>query len=110
MLTDSQFHDYITTLDDVWIDDSFGNESIVYKRGQQPDGKIIAVVTKGSAPLQISLRCDPQLAKRLRDTYETVMPGQNVNKKHWNTILCTGQLGQDEIFDLVRLSHQLGES
>jgi predicted DNA-binding protein (MmcQ/YjbR family) len=43
----------------------------------------------------------------LREKYETVLPGYHLNKKHWNTIICSGQLGDEEVFDLARLSYQL---
>jgi predicted DNA-binding protein (MmcQ/YjbR family) len=53
------------------------------------------------------LKCDPQLAELLREKYETVLPGYHLNKKHWNTIVCTGQVSDDEILDFTRLSYQL---
>ena len=58
-------------------------------------------------PLRVSLKCDPQLAEILREKYETVVPGYHLNKKHWNTIICSGQLSDDEIKDLARLSYDL---
>ena len=71
------------------------------------EGKLFAIVADESDPLRVSLKCDPQLAATLRERYESVLPGYHLNKKHWNTILCTGQLTNDEIFDLVRLSYRL---
>jgi predicted DNA-binding protein (MmcQ/YjbR family) len=68
---------------------------------------MFAIVAEDSKPLRVSLKCDPQLAIVLRDKYETVVPGYHLNKKHWNTIICTGQLGDEEIKDLVRLSYRL---
>jgi predicted DNA-binding protein (MmcQ/YjbR family) len=35
------------------------------------------------------------------------MPGYHLNKKHWNTIVLTGQLSWDEIKDLIRHSYDL---
>jgi predicted DNA-binding protein (MmcQ/YjbR family) len=35
------------------------------------------------------------------------MPGYHLNKKHWNTIILTGQLSQAEIEDLIRHSYLL---
>ncbi|MCY1554706.1 putative protein YjbR [compost metagenome] len=68
---------------------------------------MFAIIQGGSKPLRLSLQCDPQLAEILREKYETVLPGYHLNKKHWNTILCTGQVPEDELFDLVRLSYRL---
>ncbi|MBC7764698.1 MmcQ/YjbR family DNA-binding protein, partial [Microbacteriaceae bacterium] len=56
---------------------------------------------------RISLKCDPNLAINLREKYESVLPGHHLSKKHWNTVLCTGQLSDDELEDLVRLSYRL---
>jgi predicted DNA-binding protein (MmcQ/YjbR family) len=58
-------------------------------------------------PLQISLKCDPLLAETLREKYDTVMPGYHLNKKHWNTILLTGQIEWEEIEGLIRHSYNL---
>jgi|TARA_B100001250_G_C19776422_1_gene779756 predicted DNA-binding protein (MmcQ/YjbR family) len=101
------FADFITGLPKVWLDYPFGEEAAVYKYGNKPEGKIVAIVAEESDPLRVSLKCDPKLAEHLREKYETVLPGYHLNKKHWNTIICTGQLTDDEIFDLARHSYEL---
>jgi predicted DNA-binding protein (MmcQ/YjbR family) len=75
----------------------------VYKVGD----KMFALVPEGSDPLRISLKCDPQLAQHLREKYESVMPGYHLNKKHWNSIVLSGQLSWEEVQDLIRHSYQL---
>lgn len=102
-----EFEEFILSLPSVWLDYPFGEDVAVYKYGQKPDGKIVAIVTEKSKPLRISLKCDPKLAEHLRSKYESVLPGYHLNKKHWNTIICSGQLTNDEVFDLARHSHQL---
>lgn len=108
-MTHKQFEEFVLSLPGVWLDYPFGEHLAVYKFGRDNDGKgkMIALVLEGSQPLRISMKCDPLLAQRLRDTYETVLPGYHLNKKHWNTIICSGQLTDEEIFDLARLSWQL---
>ncbi len=106
-MTHKEFEEYILQFTNVWLDYPFGEGTAVYKYGDEPDGKIVAIVAEGSSPLRVSLKCDPQLAVNLREKYETVLPGYHLNKKHWNTIICSGQLGSDEIFDLARLSYRL---
>lgn len=106
-MTHKEFEDYILQFADVWLDYPFGEGTAVYKYGDKPEGKIVAIVAEGSNPLRVSLKCDPQLAVNLREKYETVLPGYHLNKKHWNTIICSGQLSDDEIHDLVRLSYRL---
>lgn len=95
------------TLPKVWLDYPFGEDVAVYKFGEKPEGKIVAIVAEKTDPLRVSLKCDPVLARHLREKYESVQPGYHLNKKHWNTIVCSGQLSNDEILDLVRHSHQL---
>ena len=92
-----------------WLDFPFGEGTSVYKVGNKAnnDGKLFAIIADGSNPLRVSLKCDPQLAENLREKYESVLPGYHLNKKHWNTIICTGQLSDDEIKDLAVLSYRL---
>lgn len=85
------------------LDYPFGEGVAVYKTGEH----MFAIIKEGSSPLSLSLKCDPLLAKTLRERYESVMPGYHLNKKHWNTILMTGQLSFDEIKDLIRHSYEL---
>ncbi len=106
-MTHKEFEDFILQFADVWLDYPFGEGTAVYKYGEKPEGKIVAIVAEESKPLRVSLKCDPQLAVNLREKYETVLPGYHLNKKHWNTIICSGQLSDDEIFDLARLSYNL---
>ena len=106
-MTHEEFSDFILKLPKMWLDYPFGEEAAVYKYGVKPEGKIVAIVSEGSNPLRISLKCDPKLAEHLREKYESVLPGYHLNKKHWNTIVCSGQLTDQEIFDLARHSHQL---
>ena len=108
-MTHEQFEQYILSLPGVWLDYPFGEGTAVYKFGRENDGagKMVALVREDSKPLQVSLKCDPLLAKTLRERYETVLPGYHLNKKHWNTIICSGQLGDDGILDLALLSYNL---
>lgn len=68
---------------------------------------MFALIQEGSDPVRLSLKCDPQLAELLREKYETVLPGYHLNKKHWNTIICTGQVPTEELQDFIRHSYEL---
>jgi predicted DNA-binding protein (MmcQ/YjbR family) len=85
------------------LDYPFGENTAVYKIND----KMFALVTENKEPVQISLKCDPLLAETLREKYDSVMPGYHLNKKHWNTIVLTGQLEWDEVTDLIRHSYDL---
>lgn len=108
-MTHKELEEHLLSLPEVWLDYPFGDDAAVYKIGQKEDGggKMFAIVGEKSDPLRVSLKCDPQLAVTLREKYESIVPGYHLNKKHWNTVICTGQLSKDEIFDLVRLSYDL---
>ena len=98
-----EVEEYILSMPDAWLDYPFGEGVAVYKIGE----RMFALIAEGKDPVQISLKCDPALAQVLRERYETVMPGQHLNKKHWNTILLSGQLPNNEIEDLIRHSYLL---
>lgn len=87
----------------------FGESVAVYKIGDEK-GKMFALIAEGSSPVRISLKCDPGLAELLREKYETVLPGYHLNKRHWNTIICSGQLPEEELRDLVRHSYELAKA
>lgn len=95
--------EYILTLPNARLDYPFGEGVAVYKVGE----KMFALIEEKSSPLRLSLKCDPQLAVTLRERYESVMPGYHLNKKHWNTMLLTGQLSWEEVQDLIRHSYEL---
>ena len=73
--------------------------------GSQSTGKMFALIAESKQPLQLSLKCDPLLAITLREKYETVLEGYHLNKKHWNTILLTGQLPWEEVQGLILHSY-----
>ena len=105
-MTHRELEEYIMSMSGTMLDYPFGKELAVYKIGDEK-GKMFALISEGSQPLRVSLKCDPQLAQNLREKYESVLPGYHLNKKHWNTIICSGQLSDEEIFDLVRHSYEL---
>jgi predicted DNA-binding protein (MmcQ/YjbR family) len=97
---------YLLSMPDAILDYPFGKDVAVYKVGGL-GGKMFALIPENKVPVNISLKCDPLLAKKLRDTYETVMEGYHLNKKHWNTIILSGQLPWEEIQGLIRHSYDL---
>ena len=89
--------DYILSMPNSWLDYPFGEGVAVYKIGSKDSGKMFALIREGKQPLQISLKCDPELAKVLRETYDEVQAGYHLNKKHWNTIVLAGQTPWEEV-------------
>lgn len=108
-MTHKELEEYLLSFPNAWLDFPFGEGTSVYKVGdkEKGEGKLFAIIADESKPLRVSLKCDPNLAETLREKYETVLPGYHLNKKHWNTIVCSGQLSDEEIKDLARLSYDL---
>lgn len=107
-MTQEELQTTLLSYPNVWVDTPFDEKTLVYKIGHaETGGKFFAIIEDGSKPVRLSLKCDPQLAELLRERYESVLPGYHLNKKHWNTILCTGQLPLDELHDLIRHSYEL---
>lgn len=109
MVEHGEIERQLLALPDTWLDYPFGEGVAVYKFGEKgsKDSKMFALIQEGSKPVRLSLKCDPQLALVLREKYETVLPGYHLNKKHWNTIVCSGQVSDEELRDLIRHSYEL---
>lgn len=108
-MTHKELEQYLLEFPNTWLDYPFGEGTSVYKVGNKEagEGKLFAIIADDSKPLRVSLKCDPQLAENLREKYESVVPGYHLSKKHWNTIICSGQLSEVEIKDLAHLSYRL---
>lgn len=106
-MTHKEIEEILLNYPNTRLDFPFGEDTSVYKVGEGDDAKIFAIIADNSKPLRLSLKCDPILAETLREKYETILPGFHLNKKHWNTILMTGQLPDEEIKGLITLSYNL---
>lgn len=107
----SEIQEYLLSKPKTRLDFPFGPEAEVYKvsvGGADKDGeKMFAIIQAGKDPVNLSLKCDPVLAEHLREKFVTVMPGYHLNKKHWNTIVCSGEVSDDDLKDLIDLSYRL---
>ncbi|HKU19156.1 MAG TPA: MmcQ/YjbR family DNA-binding protein [Candidatus Saccharimonadales bacterium] len=103
MISHKEVEQYLLSMPNATLDYPFGEGVAVYK----VHDKMFALVKEGSEPVSLSLKCDPLLAQTLREKYESVMPGYHLNKKHWNTMVLSGQLSWQEVQDLIRHSYQL---
>jgi predicted DNA-binding protein (MmcQ/YjbR family) len=81
----------------------FGDEVSVFKVG----GKMFALSHLDGEPLQVSVKCHPELAVQLRSAYEAITPGYHLNKRHWNTITLDGSVPDEMVADLVGDSYDL---
>ncbi len=79
-----------------------GAMQLAFYRGE----KIFLVMQKGTQPLRIEIRCDRKLSKMLQERYESVMQGRALGRNGME-IICSGQLSDDEVIDLVRHSYEI---
>ena len=81
----------------------FGPENSVFKVG----GKMFAISALERTPLEVSLKCEPELAVELRATYSAIRPGYHLNKRHWNTVTLDETLPDKLVRDLIEDSYDL---
>ena len=82
----------------------FGDNVIVFKI----NNKIFLLLPLDADQLQFNVKCDPDLAIELRESYpESVLPGYHMNKKHWNTVIADGRLTKKQLLKMVDDSYSL---
>ena len=69
-------------------------------------GRIMMCIEAGTAPLRLELRCDRKLSKTLQERYESVMESRALGRNGIE-VICSGQLSDDEVFDLVRHAYEM---
>ena len=70
-------------------------------------GKMFALSALEREPLEVSVKCEPELAVELRNSYPAIRPGYHLNKRHWNTITLDGSLPDQLVRDLIEDSYDL---
>jgi predicted DNA-binding protein (MmcQ/YjbR family) len=81
----------------------FGPENSVFKVA----GKIFALTRLDAKPLRVSLKCEPEIAVRLRGAHPEIIPGYHLNKRHWNTVDLAGALPDEMVLDMIEDSYDL---
>jgi predicted DNA-binding protein (MmcQ/YjbR family) len=81
----------------------FGPETSVFKVA----GKMFALSALDGSPLRVSVKCEPDLAVSLRDSYAAIRPGYHLNKRHWNTVTIDGSLPDQFVRELIEDSYDL---
>jgi predicted DNA-binding protein (MmcQ/YjbR family) len=81
----------------------FGPRTSVFKVA----GKMFALSQLEADSLQVSLKCEPQLAEALRGAHAAVIPGYHLNKRHWNTVIIDGSMPDGTVRDMIEDSYDL---
>lgn len=74
----------------------------IFERGE----KIFLCMEQSKTPLRLELRCDRKLGQTLQGRYESVMESRALGRNGIE-IICSGQLTDDEIFDLIRHAYEV---
>lgn len=80
----------------------FGPDVRVYK----VRGKVFALVPE-AGPWSVSLKCDPVLARILRENHQAITPGYHLNKAHWNTVVLDGSVPTGLVREMISNSYGL---
>ncbi|WP_276495996.1 MmcQ/YjbR family DNA-binding protein [Pontibacter litorisediminis] len=78
-----EFRDYCLAKAGTTEETPFDEDTLVFK----VCGKMFALCSISEFNKGILLKCDPEKAVELRETYLQVKPGYHMNKLHWNAVL-----------------------
>ena len=82
----------------------FGPDTLVFRVAD----KIYALLSLDEVECRVNLKCDPERAINLRETYpDAIIPGYHMNKMHWNTVYTERGLPEKLIFELIEHSYDL---
>ncbi len=96
-------HEWCLQQEGAYEDFPFGPATSVFKVA----GKMFALSALDRAPLEVSVKCDPEFAIELRSSYSAIRPGYHLNKHHWNTVTLDGSLSDQLVRDLIEDSYDL---
>lgn len=96
------FRDYCLAKSGATEDTPFDENTLCFRVG----GKIFAITDIFDFE-SINLKCDPEKAIALRETYSGIQPGYHMNKKHWNTVSCDGSVPDPLILKLTDHAYNL---
>ena len=64
-------------------------------------GKMFALIPTENERFSVTLKCDPEKAISLRESYECVESAYHMNKTYWNTIFIDGDMPDSEIKECI---------
>jgi predicted DNA-binding protein (MmcQ/YjbR family) len=98
-----EFREYCLLKKGVTEEFPFDDVTLVYK----VMGKMFAIVPLERFPSQVNLKCDPERAIELRESYDgIIMPAYHMSKTHWNTLFFE-QVPTKFLVELTEHSYEL---
>ncbi|MGK6349830.1 MmcQ/YjbR family DNA-binding protein [Parapedobacter sp. DT-150] len=99
-----QLRDYCLGKPGVTESCPFGPDALVFKVA----GKMFLLTGLDSQPLSFSAKCDPEYALELRERHpHSVKGAYHMNKRHWNEVVCNGELDDPALLSLIDHSYDL---
>lgn len=80
----------------------FDQKTLVFK----VYGKMFALIDV-EEPDSMNLKCDPERALSLRESYTAIKPGFHMNHKHWNTVKLNSDVDNRLLKELIEHSYHL---
>ena len=99
-----QLRGFCLSLPDAQETFSFGPGCSVFKA---PNGRMFGVSVTSAEPLDLSVKCDPERGRSLRDQYADVVEGYHLDKRHWITVTLNGDVPDALVRELVEDSYDL---
>lgn len=99
----SQIKSYFMTMEGVTLEHPYGELTDVFK----VNGRKFGMVTSDRDVVNIFVKCNPEEALALRDIYHSIVPGYQIDHKHWNTLIIDGRLPDELIKQQIDGSYSL---
>lgn len=97
-----ELREYCLSLPQVTEDMPFDDETLVFKVG----GRMFCFASL-TGDLKMNLKCDPDEAIEIRETFPGVTPGFHMNKNHWNTVSVDGSISDSMLQVWILRSYKL---
>ncbi len=104
-MTKKEVIEYILEHFDCYEDYPFDETTAVMKHTM--NNKMFALVAIRNDALYINLKCDPDDALTLRDSFDGISEGYHMNKKHWNTVVVDSDVPFELVEKLIQDSYDL---
>ena len=97
-----EFRDYCIIKKGVTEETPFGPDTLVFK----VMGKMFALCGLDEFDF-VNLKCDPDRAIELRESYQAIQPGYHMNKKLWNSVYVNDDVQDKVVYELIDHSYEL---
>lgn len=98
-----QIKSYFMAKEGVTLTHPYGEKADVFK----VEGKKFGVLMSDRDIANVFVKCEPNQALALRDIYHSIVPGYQIDQKHWNALIVDGALPEALIKEQIDQSYAL---